>query len=102
MNEIHVPSKNEILEAADQLRQIVIKTPLLPFRVIEQRLNAKDIKIKAESMQWTGSFKFRGAFWRCKQLTEAEQKKGVIATLQGILPKDWLLQPSSWGFPQPL
>lgn len=83
MPETLIPSKDEILNAADHLRKIIINTPLIPSQTIAEQFEAKDVRIKAESMQWTGSFKVRGAFWRCMQLTEAERKAGVVAYSSG-------------------
>src|SRR6202012_2211198 len=39
--------------------------------------------IKAESLQHTGSFKLRGAFYRLKNLEPAERQNGVVAYSSG-------------------
>ncbi|MDO4159075.1 MAG: threonine ammonia-lyase [Prevotellaceae bacterium] len=42
-----------------------------------------EIYLKPESLQITGSFKIRGAYYKISQLTEEEKKKGVIACSAG-------------------
>ena len=42
-----------------------------------------DVYLKPECLQKTGSFKIRGAYYKISQLSEEEQKKGVIACSAG-------------------
>lgn len=99
MTKKRVPSKNEILTATDHLRQIVVRTPLITSQAMTEKLDAADIKIKAESMQWTGSFKVRGASWRCQQLTEAERKAGVVAYSSGNFAQGLAAAATRLGIP---
>lgn len=66
--------KNAKLVLAD----IVSKTPLVHASKIHDNL-----WIKAESLQETGAFKLRGAYYRISKLSEEERCKGVIAASAG-------------------
>ena len=43
----------------------------------------RQLFVKAESLQYTGSFKLRGAFYRLKQLEPAQRQNGVVAFSSG-------------------
>jgi threonine dehydratase len=60
----------------------VITTPLLEAPLLQKELGFR-LLIKAENVQYTGSFKVRGAFNQIAQLTDEEKKKGVIAISSG-------------------
>lgn len=73
---------DEIRAAAERLRGRAVVTPLLenPF------LNAiagRRVLIKAECMQKTGSFKFRGGWSAVSALSEEQRRRGVIAFSSG-------------------
>ena len=55
------PSLIKIQMAAKCISTEANYTPLLEFRSLNERLGGR-VLIKAETMQRTGSFKFRGAF----------------------------------------
>ncbi len=57
-------------------------TPLEPTETIS-RLSGRDVALKCEYLQRTGSFKIRGAFHRLSRLTEAEKAGGVVAAGAG-------------------
>jgi threonine dehydratase len=58
------------------------RTPLLPSVTLSRRFGA-EIRLKAESLQHTGSFKIRGAANRIAALTDDERGRGVIAASAG-------------------
>lgn len=66
---------DDIRAAAVRVRQIAVRTPLLPFR--ERQF------VKPEGLQPTGSFKIRGAYNALAQLTEAERERGVVTHSSG-------------------
>lgn len=66
---------DDIRAAAVRVRQIAVRTPLLPFR--ERQF------VKPEGLQPTGSFKIRGAYNALAQLTEAERDRGVVTHSSG-------------------
>ena len=43
----------------------------------------KEVYLKTENLQTTGSFKLRGAYYKISKLSEAQKKKGVIACSAG-------------------
>jgi len=57
-------------------------TPFLHSRTLSQILGA-EIWLKFENLQFTASFKERGAYNRLRALTPAERKQGVIAVSAG-------------------
>lgn len=62
------------------LNSVIRRTDL----VQATRLNPEsDIYLKPENLQYTGSFKVRGACYKISQLTEQEKKNGVIACSAG-------------------
>lgn len=60
----------------------VRRTPLLPSNTLSA-LFAADVRLKAENLQHTGSFKIRGASNRIAALNEGERGRGVIAASAG-------------------
>jgi threonine dehydratase len=75
-------SIEDIRAAARALEGAIVKTPLVPAPRLSERLGA-ELFLKLESLQYTGSFKDRGAFNKLRQLSEAERKAGVIAASAG-------------------
>ncbi|MCB5199684.1 threonine/serine dehydratase [Loktanella sp. TSTF-M6] len=68
--------------AADRLNGHARRTPLLSSPFLDE-LTGRRILIKAECLQHTGSFKFRGAWSALSALTDAQRKSGVIAFSSG-------------------
>jgi threonine dehydratase len=58
-------------------------TPLLESASLAKETGAARVFVKPESLQWAGSFKVRGAYWRLKQLSADEAKRGVVAYSSG-------------------
>ncbi|HEV2674613.1 MAG TPA: threonine/serine dehydratase [Aliidongia sp.] len=77
-----LPTFAHVLAAADRLKGHAVLTPLLESSAINKRLGFR-LLVKAEPLQRTGSFKFRGAFNRLVQLDEAARKRGVVAFSSG-------------------
>ena len=65
----------EIRAAAERLRGVALRTPLLPV--------GEDAHLKAESLQLTGSFKIRGAYNALSQLSAAGRRNGVVTHSSG-------------------
>lgn len=57
-------------------------TPLLESPLLNARLGGR-LLVKAENLQRTGSFKFRGAYNRLARLSPAERRAGVVAFSSG-------------------
>src|SRR2546423_3498385 len=58
------------------------RTPFLPSRTLS-RVTGCTLHIKFENLQFTASFKERGALNKLASLSEAERKRGVIAMSAG-------------------
>ena len=72
----------EIRRAAVRLKGEVLETPCLPSRTLSQICGC-DIFLKFENLQFTASFKERGALNRMAQLSPAERASGVLAVSAG-------------------
>jgi threonine dehydratase len=79
---VNAPGLADIEAAAGRLRGHAVVTPLLEYPDLNERFEAR-ILIKAETLQRTGSFKFRGAFNKISQIPEAARAGGVIAYSSG-------------------
>jgi threonine dehydratase len=78
----NLPVFSDIESAAMRIKGEVVRTPLLE-NVKLNALAGGHVFIKAESLQRTGSFKFRGA-WNCiSRLDPAAKKGGVVAYSTG-------------------
>jgi threonine dehydratase len=82
MTEIVPPGIADIRRAADRLRGQIVETPLVESAVLNERFGAR-ILFKPETLQRSGSFKFRGAYNKISALTEEERKRGVVAFSSG-------------------
>jgi len=81
MNELPV-SLADIQEAARRIAGAVVRTPCLKSDTLSRIVGA-DIWVKFENLQYTASFKERGALNTLLQLTADERKRGVIAMSAG-------------------
>ncbi|HNP35542.1 MAG TPA: threonine/serine dehydratase [Woeseiaceae bacterium] len=79
---MHVPDYLDVVAAAERLSGKAVKTPLLRSAILDEITGAQ-VFVKAECLQHSGSFKFRGAFNRLVQLSEAEMSCGVVAWSSG-------------------
>jgi threonine dehydratase len=71
-----------IRAAAETLRSVAIRTPLLRASALSDELGGS-ISLKPEMLQRSGAFKFRGAYSFLAGLTPAERARGVIAPSSG-------------------
>ena len=72
----------DIQDAAARLSGQAVRTPLLRHDALDKLAGGR-LFIKAEPLQVTGSFKFRGAYNRLSRLTDAERRGGVVAFSSG-------------------
>jgi threonine dehydratase len=75
-------SLNDIRAAAGRIAGAVEHTPFLPSRTLS-RLTGAEVFLKFENLQFTASFKERGALNKLLSLGESERKRGVIAMSAG-------------------
>lgn len=71
-----------IRDAAQQLRGRVVRTPLLESAMLSERAGCK-LFVKAEPLQRTGSFKFRGALNKLLSMDTSARSGGVVAFSAG-------------------
>lgn len=79
---LSIPTFADIQDAADRLQPYIVRTPLLSSAVLDAHAQSH-VLIKAEPLQRTGSFKFRGALNRILCLSETEKRAGVVAWSSG-------------------
>jgi len=72
----------DILRAKKVIQGVVFRTPLTYSKGLSDASGA-EVYVKWENLQFTGSYKPRGAFYRMNMLTPEERKKGVIAISAG-------------------
>src|ERR1700749_2676587 len=72
----------DIDAAARVLAPFAIRTPLLSFPVLNERVGAK-VFVKPEMLQRTGAFKFRGAFNKVSSIPADKRSGGVVAFSSG-------------------
>ncbi|MHA1151902.1 MAG: threonine/serine dehydratase [Alphaproteobacteria bacterium] len=79
---VEAPNFGDIEAAAARLASRAVETPLLNSSALDRELGGR-ILLKTETLQRTGSFKFRGAFNRMSLIPEAERGAGVVAYSSG-------------------
>ncbi len=73
----------EDIQKARQLLSSIIQTTGVDLSISASKMIGRDIYFKFENTQKTGSFKIRGAYNKIFHLTEAEKKRGVVASSAG-------------------
>lgn len=82
MSETPLVSLAEVRAAAQRLKGIVLRTPLLPSEELSKDVGG-EVRLKCESLQRTGSFKARGASNFVLQLPDETVESGVITYSSG-------------------
>ena len=75
-------SLETIRAAAGRIAGAVERTPCLPSQTLS-RLTGCELHLKFENLQFTASFKERGALNKLLSLSDAERRRGVIAMSAG-------------------
>src|SRR4051812_5345878 len=75
-------SLDDIRQAADRIKNVANRTPVMTSRTLNERVGAS-VFLKAENLQRGGAFKFRGAYNRLVCLSEEERAHGVVAFSSG-------------------
>lgn len=71
-----------IRDAAQILRGVAVRTPLLSADWLEKDIGAP-VRLKAENLQRAGAFKIRGAYTMLARLSADERARGVITYSSG-------------------
>ena len=77
-----MPTIADVEAARERLTGVARETPLYPTETFS-RLSGRQVFLKAENLQRTGSFKIRGAYNTIATLREAERRAGVVAASAG-------------------
>jgi threonine dehydratase len=77
-----IPTIVDVEAARERLAGRARRTPLLADTPLDA-LTGGRILLKLETLQRTGSFKFRGAYNRLAQLGESDRRRGVVAYSSG-------------------
>ena len=75
-------SLSDIRDAAGRIKGAVERTPFLQSRTLS-RIAGCELWLKFENLQFTASFKERGALNKLLRLTDQERARGVIAMSAG-------------------
>src|SRR5580700_1958784 len=72
----------QIEAAAERLKGHIERTPCRHSKTLSQ-ITGAEVWVKFENLQFTASFKERGALNKLMQLTQEERRRGVIAASAG-------------------
>ena len=72
----------EIESARNKIRRAILRTPMI-YSDTFSKLTGKEVFLKLENLQKTGSFKIRGAYYKLVQFTPSMKKRGVVAASAG-------------------
>ncbi len=72
----------EIEAAQNEIQKVILRTPMI-YSDTFSKLTGKEVFLKLENLQKTGSFKIRGAYYKLSQLTPSMKERGVVAASAG-------------------
>jgi threonine dehydratase len=72
----------EIEDARNKIRRAILQTPMI-YSDTFSKLTGKEVFLKLENLQKTGSFKIRGAHYKLSRFTPSMRKLGVVAASAG-------------------
>jgi threonine dehydratase len=76
------PTAADVEKAAQRLKGVALRTPLVSSPVLDAATGAR-VFLKAETLQRTGSFKFRGAYNKLSSIAPEKRAGGVVAFSSG-------------------
>ena len=79
---LSLPTVADVDEAARRLAGIALRTPLLSSAALDAMTGGR-VFLKAETLQRTGSFKFRGAYNKLASIAPERRAGGVVAYSSG-------------------
>lgn len=94
-----VPDFDHLKRAYEETARVTQITPLLRARALEEKTGARRVFVKPESLQWTNSFKVRGAYWRLCNLSPEAAAKGVVAHSSGNFAQGLAAAGAALGVP---
>jgi threonine dehydratase len=72
----------EIEDARNKIRRAILQTPMI-YSDTFSKLTGKEVFLKLENLQKTGSFKIRGAHYKLSRFTPSMRRLGVVAASAG-------------------
>lgn len=96
---VTVPTLDHLKRAYAETSRVTQVTPLLDSPALARLTGAARVFVKPESLQWAGSFKVRGAYWRLRQLTPEEARRGVVAHSSGNFAQGLAAAGQALGIP---
>src|SRR4030042_176433 len=72
----------EIEAAQKKIQKVIPRTPMI-YSDTFSKLTGKEVFLKLENLQKTGSFKIRGAYYKLSQFTPSMKKGGVVTASAG-------------------
>ena len=97
-SEIELVTLDDIESAASGLVGVAVRTPLLPFEAMTEKLGVP-VFVKPEMLQRGGAFKLRGAYTYLARLSPAERARGVVAPSSGNHAQAVALAAKLFGVP---
>jgi threonine dehydratase len=79
---VSLPTAADVDEAAHRLAGVALRTPLLTSAALDAITGGR-VFLKAETLQHTGSFKFRGAYNKLSAIPPERRSHGVVAFSSG-------------------
>jgi threonine dehydratase len=79
---VALPTAADVDAAAATLAGVALRTPLVTSPVLDAAIGAR-VFLKAETLQRTGSFKFRGAYNKISSIPKERRASGVVAYSSG-------------------
>jgi len=79
---VALPTAADVDEAAGRIAGVALHTPLLTSAALDAMTGGR-IFLKAETLQRTGSFKFRGAYNKLAAIPQEQRAGGVVAFSSG-------------------
>ena len=89
---------DDLRRAADVLAPVAVRTPLLPFDALADRVGT-EVWLKPEMLQRGGAFKFRGAYNYLASMAPEVRARGVIAPSSGNHAQAVALAARMFGVP---
>lgn len=77
-----IPTFADVEDAARRLQGRAVLTPAIESPALNERVGGR-VLLKAETLQVSGSFKFRGAYNRISRFSDDEKRRGVVAYSSG-------------------
>ena len=87
-----LPTFDDVLDAAELLDGVAVRTPLLRSDALDEACGGK-VLVKAECLQRTGSFKFRGAYNNISRLTPEQRAAASSPSPPATTPRAWRSPP---------